>query len=297
MNLFKWFSNAGTAFKVIQTLDEMIKKFPSIERKKLDYLISKKESWINDSELIKKRIIEGYDKNITVENYKQLSSKYIEFYQEIFPNENYDDISQKEKNHELNAFVLSKINDDDALSEFEIVEIVEKSKQLNLSQYDSIEKIRNKFEYFVINGEIDKGIFPNLESDFIMQKSENCIYRQNYVHLLERKQVTTKINYSGPSVRLKIAKGLSYNIGSYNVSTQKELQDISKGTGIFNITTKRILFKSNEKNLSVLFSSIINIEPYSDAVIISKSSGNPLVFRTTDSIKLYQYLNGAIRNH
>jgi len=296
MGILKWFRETGTALKVVQTLDGLIKRFPNIDQKKLDYLISKKESWNDDKEVIKKRIIDGYDKKINVDNYKELSNRYIEFFHTIFPNEDTKEIHEKINTNKLEEFVLIRINDDDALDPTEINEIQEYSRELQLSDYDSEEKIRNKFEYFVINGELDNGIFPDIPADFIMQKKEQCLFRNSSVNLSERKQVTKRINYSGPRARIKIAKGLSYNIGSYNVSTQKEMQDVDKGIGVLNITTKRLLFKSPVKNLTITHSSIVDIEPFSDAVIITKSNGNPLVFRTKDAVKLYQYLNGAIRN-
>lgn len=296
MGILKWFRDTGTAFKVVQNLDGLIKRFPNTNQKKLDYLISKREHWNDDKEVIKKRIIDGYDKKINVDNYKKLSSQYIDFFHSIFPNEDTKEIHEKINVNKLEEFVLLRINDDDALDPTEIKEIQEYSRELKLSEYDSEEKIRNKFEYFVINGELDNGIFPNITADFIMQKTEQCLYRNSSTNLSERKQVTKRINYAGPRARIKIAKGLSYSVGSYNVSTQKEMQDVDKGTGVLNITTKRLLFKSSIKNLTIRLSSIIDIEPFSDAVIITKSSGNPLIFRTKDAVKLYQYLNGAIRN-
>lgn len=295
MGILKWFRETGTALKVVQTLDGLIKRFPNIDQKKLDYLISKRENWNDDKEVIKKRVIDGYDKKINVDNYKELSAQYIEFFQSIFPKEETKKIHEKININKLEEFVLLRINDD-ALDPTEIIEIQEYSKELKLSKYESKEKIRDKFEYYVINGELDNGIFPDISADFIMQKTEQCLYRNSSVNLLERKQVTKRINYAGPRARIKIAKGLSYSVGSYNVSTQKEMQDVDKGTGVLNVTTKRLLFKSPVKNITIRHSTIVDIEPFSDAVIITKSSGNPLIFRTKDAVKLYQYLNGAIRN-
>jgi hypothetical protein len=296
MKIFKWFKETGVAIKIVNYLDGIIKKFPNINQKKLDYILSKREYWIEEKETIKKRIIDGYSKNIDVENYKELSQKYIDFYQTVFPNENGEEIKTLISVNELEEFVLKRINDDDALDPNEIAEIKTKCIEMGLSEYDNDEKIRTKFEYFVINGELDNGIFPNIAPDFILNKNEQCLYRKENVELNERKQVTKRINYSGPRARIKIVKGLSYNIGSYNFSTQKEMQDVFKGKGIINITTKRILFKSPEKKLTIRHSAIIDIETFSNAIIISKSTGNPLIFRTEDAIKLYQYLNGAIRN-
>lgn len=138
------------------------------------------------------------------------------------------------------------------------------------------------------------GILPNLEPDFLLQKGEQCIYKSYKCEVLERKEITKRVNYAGPRARIKIAKGLSYNIGSYNVSSQKEIVSVSKGVGKLNLTTKRILFKSGDQSVTVTLSSIIDIEPFSDAVIITKSTGKPLIFNVSDGIRFYQLLDAAI---
>lgn len=78
------------------------------------------------------------------------------------------------------------------------------------------------------------------------------------------------------------------------MSQEKETVNQSKGIGILNLTTKRILFKNADKNVTITLKSIVDIEPFNDAVKIFRSSGNPLIFKVTDGIKLSQYLNGAI---
>ena len=94
---------------------------------------------------------------------------------------------------------------------------------------------------------------------------------------------------------MKITKGLSYRVGSYNVSSQKEIVKVSKGTGIINVTTKRIIFKGSETSTTINTSAIIDIEPFSDAVTIFRSKGQPVTIESADAVNLYKYLRSATR--
>ncbi len=186
--------------------------------------------------------------------------------------------------------------EDDALAPEEIKKLVIKANELNIERFNSEESIRKEYAYYIKNWEFDNGIFEEVISDFILSKNETCIYRNEQVELSERKELSNRINYSGPRARIKITKGLSYNLGAYNYSTNNVLKEISKGIGLVNVTTKRILFKSEEQNKVIRLSEIVDIEPYSDGIIIFRSSGNPCLFRTEKGLELYQAVNGAIRN-
>lgn len=192
--------------------------------------------------------------------------------------------------------IINDCIDDEMLSPDEINLLIEKSNELNLEEYNTEESIRKLLGYYVKNWELDNGIITEVTSDFILNKNEMCFYKNTEVELLERKEVTNKVNYAGPRARIKIAKGLSYNLGSYNFSTGKTLKEISKGTGIINITTKRILFKTTNKNTVIRLSEIIDIEPYSNSVVLFRSRGNPYLFKTENGLDLYQAINGGIKN-
>jgi len=191
--------------------------------------------------------------------------------------------------------IITDFLSDDALDPEEIEELKNKAIELNIEKYKTTESIRKEYKYYVKNWEFDNGIIAEVPSDFILNKNEKCIYRKNNVEILEQKEVTKRINYSGPRARVKIAKGISYNFGSYNYSTEKETKRISKGIGILNITTKRILFKTAEKSTTIRLSAIVDLKQFNDGIMIFKSTGNPLIIIDENGLDLYQSVNGAIR--
>lgn len=186
--------------------------------------------------------------------------------------------------------------EDESLSPDEVKFLHGKATELNIEEYNSPNSIRESFNYYIKNWELNNGIFEELTPDFILNRNEVCFYRNQQVELLERKEVTNRLDYAGPRARVKIAKGLSYNLGSYSYSTSKTLKEISKGIGIVNVTTKRILFKTDSKNTVIRLSEIVDIEPYQNGVVIFRSSGNPYIFKTENGLELYQAINGGVRN-
>ena len=191
--------------------------------------------------------------------------------------------------------IVTEFLSDDALDPQEIEELKNKAIELNIDRYKTTENIRKEYKYYVKNWEFDNGIIAEVHSDFILNKNEKCIYRKNNIEILEQKEVTKRINYSGPRARVKIAKGISYNFGSYNYSTEKETKQISKGVGVLNITTKRILFKTSEKSTTIRLSAIVDLKQFDDGLMIFKSTGNPLIILDKNGLDLHQSVNGAIR--
>lgn len=301
-------------YKYYIALRKLIKSFPKIEQRgysDMDFLLENKVNW-EKSKIFKNIAINGYDIKINDQNINELGENYLNFFNTLFPGEE-NIIQDKINKNLLNVANAQKIEEDrinqNSLKEFVdskitgnklnpkyIDEIVAKSNELGIEKYNSSLNVKTAFSYEILLWELDNGIFPDLVPDFILQKDEKCIYKNSHCELLERKEITKRVNYAGPRLRIKIAKGLSYNLGSYNVGIDKETITVSKGIGILNLTTKRILFKSSEKIVTVLFSSIIDTEPFSDAVIISKSTGKPLIFSINNGPYFYLLLNFAINN-
>ena len=141
---------------------------------------------------------------------------------------------------------------------------------------------------------IHNGTIPLQKPDFILQKGETCLYRNDQCEVYQEKQITSRVNFAGPRARIRIAKGLSYNAGSYRIGTNSETIEVSKGVGVVNLTDKRILFKSNSDNFTIAISSIIDIEPYIDAVIITKSIGKPFTFAVNNGIAFYKIFKAIV---
>jgi hypothetical protein len=294
---FSKFKGWGSAIKTALTLETCIKQFPDVKQASLDKLIQSKPKWSKgDAETIRQRLIEKYDLKVNAENVEQLGQRYLDFYKTIFPEQDGNEILYKINVSRVEAFLFTKVNDDEALDPTEIEQVINHSKSLNVQEFDSKEKIRLDYDYYITNWEIDNKVFQGLSSDFMLDKNEQCIYKLQKCELVKRKSVTRSVSYGGLSYRMKLGKGLSYRVGSTSISTQKETIEVSEGYGILNVTSKRILFKGKEGIVTINNNAIVDMEPFKDAVIIHKTTGKPISINTNDGMTLYRYLRSATRN-
>ena len=294
--LGNWFKSWRRAISVSYALESTLKSFPHTNPKEITLLLNTRNAWsAKDAEFIRLRIIDRYDRNINADNVGTLGPQYLEFYKTIFPEQDGQEIVKKINVHKVENFIFSKVKDNEALSPDRINEIINYSNTLQVVDFNTKEKIRQEYDYYITNWELDNGYFQGLDPDFLLKKNERCIYKLADCELLEKKSVTSRVSYGGGSYRVKITKGFSYRLGSYSVSTDKKIIDVSKGRGLLNVTNQRIIFKGTDDVTTINTNAIVFVEPFKDAVIISKSTGKPLTIKTGDAARLYQYIRSATR--
>lgn len=155
---------------------------------------------------------------------------------------------------------------------------------------------REALEKLQLLWNIESGELPVYEPSIILQKNELCHYKAE-VSLYENRKVTEGIKYSGPTYRLKIAKGFSYRLG--NISTHRVSKDVLTliDTGTLYITNKRIIFNGSKGTKTIRYNQIIDLHPYSDGVEIVKETGKPLTFilNNSDGVALAATINRIIQ--
>ncbi|MBP7213501.1 MAG: hypothetical protein KBA03_04640 [Anaerolineaceae bacterium] len=114
-----------------------------------------------------------------------------------------------------------------------------------------------------------------IEVDIHLPKGE-CCYLKTPIDYSEIKTVTERVNYSGPAFRVKIAKRLYYKAGSiaYNKITSDQLVVVD--SGVLYVTNKKLQFVGERKNIAIRYSQVLDLEIFSDAVKVVKSTGKPL---------------------
>ncbi|MEA4916320.1 MAG: hypothetical protein VB073_02155 [Proteiniphilum sp.] len=251
-------------------------------------------------EIIKKELVKGFDKKITPDNVSHLGDKYLLFCKKLLPNTNLSEIENLLRDTEVRAmenfvrvFANTQIDENECLSPDGVQRIIEFSTVSNCDLYSSKKEVESAFGKNIEYWKIENSIFEVCSSDFILKPKEECYFRSSG-SVSERKQVTQRIDYGGPRARIKIAKGISYNLGSIAASTHKVLKDIDLGYGNVNITNKNILYKGAVKSLSIPLSSIIDIEFYVDACILYRNRGNPFVCRIDNQDKFNRYLRAML---
>lgn len=187
-----------------------------------------------------------------------------------------------------------KINEDKRLSPEEWEEFTTLAKDLEVNVTMDNET-KEQIEKFKLYWHIEHGELPIKEVSIYLQQSERCYYTCN-AEWFENRTVTKRINYGGPTARIKIMKGIYYKAGSMGVQrvTSEELQLIDHGQVY--ITNKRLIFFGSKKNTNIQLSKILSLNPYSDAVGIEKDTGRSPIIKVDENADLLAMVLSRVIN-
>jgi hypothetical protein len=172
---------------------------------------------------------------------------------------------------------FNEIVADRRLSPEEVEKYIELCKKMHVNaSFD--ENTANLVEKYKNLWKIENDVLPEITTDIYLQKNEKCHFMENAT-LYESRKVTKRVNYGGPTFRVKIAKGIYYRAGSVGVSRESEDVLTQIDTGTLYITNKRILFTGTKNNKTIKYSQIIDLNPYNDGVEIIKDSGRNPTFQ------------------
>ena len=118
---------------------------------------------------------------------------------------------------------------------------------------------------------------PEFNAPILLKRGEICHQAQE-ANAYEDRTRTMRINYSGPSARVRIMKGVYYNVGSMRVQSQKEEYSHSLGSGVLCVTNSRLIFISPSKTITIPLGKILQYVTYSDGIKIFKDTGKPITF-------------------
>lgn len=104
-------------------------------------------------------------------------------------------------------------------------------------------------------------------------KSKEVAYFTGEVDWYEPRRVINRVQFGGPSLRMKIADGFYWNYRDYQINpiSQDVISKIDSGR--IYLTNKRLIFVGNMKNTAISLNDILDIKVYSDGVGIEKAKG------------------------
>lgn len=126
------------------------------------------------------------------------------------------------------------------------------------------------------------------DAPILPKRDEDIHIALDGVSLQEARAVRTG-SYGGPSVRL--SKGLYFRVGGFSAQSHDEIKVIDEGT--FVVTNKRLIFVGKKRTYSVNLRKIISVEPFEDAVGISREGRQKVQYFTgLDRAKLTITIDG-----
>jgi hypothetical protein len=188
----------------------------------------------------------------------------------LISKETADSIYSKNASEILQKFLEDKISDE-RLSPTEEKEIADISRSLGIELQLS-DSTSRKLDKYRLYWQIENADLPVLNSDINLQKSESLHFKV-YVNWLEQRRVTKRINYSGPTARIKLAKGVYYRVGSIKAQsiTEDVWQLIDRGS--LYLTNKRLIFMGSKGNKIIQINKILDFSPFTNGVEIQRETG------------------------
>lgn len=205
-----------------------------------------------------------------------------------------EDIFKSNSNRIFNYFINDAISDE-RLSDEEFEKMNEISLSLgiepNLNTRTKENLERYRLYWIIENGELP--IYPNPPIN--IQKSES-LYFMAQVSWKEQRRVTKRVNYSGPTARIKIAKGVYYRMGSISAKTISEdvWQVIDSGT--IYLTNKRLIFMGSRGNKTIQITKILDICPYKNGVDIQKDAGKSPFLEFNRNVDIFSMMLVRLMN-
>tara|TARA_B110000114_G_C15039629_1_gene376457 strand:+ start:85 stop:1170 length:1086 start_codon:yes stop_codon:yes gene_type:complete len=151
------------------------------------------------------------------------------------------------------------------------------------------EKSTAELESYKLYWQIENSELPEIIPEINIQKSEK-LHFSTYVSWLEQRRVTKRMNYGGPTARIKLAKGVYYRAGSLGV--QKVSEDVWQtiDSGQIYLTNKRLIFMGEKGNKTIRINKILDINPYSNGVDIQKETGKNPFLDFSDNVDIFSMI-------
>jgi len=162
-----------------------------------------------------------------------------------------------------------------------------KEFHVNLTFDPETEKLLEDYRFA---WQIEQGNLPlHLSPSLLLKKDEKC-YWETEANLREWKKEVKSYSVGGAGISFRVAKGIYLRSGRGTV--QKEVTETIKDvdSGIFCVTSERIIFKGLKKNITVPYNKIIYLELYPVGIFIHKGSGKPIIFDMDEKRKVYLLL-------
>ena len=129
---------------------------------------------------------------------------------------------------------------------------------------------------------INEGKIPNIQgTNLNLLGDETCCYMDK-AYTFKDKTVTTGYKGNNSGVSIRITKGLSYRTGAGSSQAIKQTQKTTYN-GILYLTTRRIIYTSQNESFDKTFDKITSIEEAKDGLIIQIGSNTYSIVTNTHS--------------
>ena len=107
-----------------------------------------------------------------------------------------------------------------------------------------------------------------------LREGEFCYYQERAVYF-EKKNVTKRVSYHGPTFRIKLLPGVHFKAGNLGVGKKSEMKFVKIDSGELFVTSQKILFVGSAMNKIIKYDDIIGYDmQINKGIEIVKEVGN-----------------------
>lgn len=183
-----------------------------------------------------------------------------------------------------NAMSAQRLSPDDEKE----LQAIAHSLGAELSMDAHTKSVLDKYRLF---WQIENSEIPTMPVSLNLQKNEKC-YFYTPIDWLEQRRITKGINYAGPTLRIKIAKGLYWRAGSLGV--QRITQDVwtTIDSGTLYLTNKKLIFMGSKGNKSIQLNKILDFTAYKNGIDIQKETGKSPFLQFDNNVDIFVMMLG-----
>ena len=152
-----------------------------------------------------------------------------------------------------------------------------------------------KISQSMILDNLKKGIVPsvNVNLPIVLSRGESLLWVYNDAELLMEKIEREWVGRNH-GVSIRIIRGVYYRVGQSKGKPVEHSHMQSHGRGCFIVTTKNLIFYSQQKTIKVPYTKLVGITPYSDGVEIHKDNSKRIVIKDVDPWFIMNYIQNCL---
>lgn len=188
----------------------------------------------------------------------------------LIPDKLFADLYKEKANSKIMEFLEDSLSDQQ-LSPEEENNLKELAKSLGI-KLELDENSKAILEKYKLYWQVQNAEIPRIKVDINLNKEEYCYFRTG-INWMETRRITKKINYGGPMISFRIAKGLYWRAGSLNI--QRISNDVLThiDSGVIYLTNKRLIFIGSKSSKNIQLKKILDFNVYKNGFEIIKDTG------------------------
>ncbi|MBO9204923.1 MULTISPECIES: hypothetical protein [Niastella] len=159
-------------------------------------------------------------------------------------------------------------------------------------------RLKEDYYYLVLLNALEQGYLPQCKQPSVLTQNDEVAYWEISSNFIFARTNTTGYFSQSSREGIKVAKGISYKLGSSRSTPIREHVNDNL-PGIFAITSKGVVFAASQQSFAIPFTQLHSFDTYNDGIGLQRNS-TELVLQFYDkqmSEVIFKVLTNAINAH